>query len=411
MTVYETLERPMPRVLARMEQRGISIDQPVLAKLSNDFGKKQVQLEQEINTIAGTQVNPGSPKQLGDILFGQMGLPGGAKTKTGQWSTGARALEELAEQGHKLPQMILDWRQVSKLRSTYTEALPAYVNPQTHRVHTSYALAATSTGRLSSSEPNLQNIPIRTEDGRKIRRAFVAAPGHKLVSADYSQIELRLLSEVAEVPTLRKAFQDGIDIHAMTASEMFGVPVKGMPPDIRRRAKAINFGIIYGISAFGLANQLSIPREEASAYIKKYFERFPGIRDYMDKTREDCRRDGYVTTLFGRKCHYPDIKSPNPSLRAFNERAAINARLQGSAADIIRRAMIKIEDELTGRKLGARMLLQVHDELIFEVPDKEVDKTIPLVTKVMADAPHPAVNLHVPLQVDARAAQNWDEAH
>jgi DNA polymerase-1 len=394
-----------------MEQRGISIDQPVLAKLSNDFGKKQAQTEQEINKIAGTQVNPGSPKQLGDILFGQMGLPGGTKTKTGQWSTGARALEELAEQGHELPQKILDWRQVSKLRSTYTEALPNYVNPRTHRVHTSYALAATSTGRLSSSEPNLQNIPIRTEDGRKIRRAFVAAPGHKLVSADYSQIELRLLSEVAEVPTLRKAFQDGVDIHAMTASEMFGVPVKGMPPDIRRRAKAINFGIIYGISAFGLANQLSIPREEASAYIKKYFERFPGIRDYMDATRDFCRDKGYVLTLFGRKCHYPDIKSPNPSLRAFNERAAINARLQGSAADIIRRAMIKIENELAAKKLGAKMLLQVHDELIFEVPDKEVDKTIPLVTKVMADAPHPAVSLHVPLQVDARAAANWDEAH
>jgi DNA polymerase-1 len=411
MTVYETLERPMPRVLARMEQRGISIDQPVLGKLSNDFGKKQAQLEQEINKIAGTQVNPGSPKQLGDILFGQMGLPGGAKTKTGQWSTGARALEELAEQGHELPQKILDWRQVSKLRSTYTEALPTYVNPQTHRVHTSYALAATSTGRLSSSEPNLQNIPIRTEEGRKIRRAFVAAPGKKLVSADYSQIELRLLSEVAEVPTLRKAFQDGVDIHAMTASEMFGVPMKGMPPDIRRRAKAINFGIIYGISAFGLANQLNIPREEASAYIKKYFERFPGIRDYMDATRDFCRDKGYVLTLFGRKCHYPDIKSSNPSLRAFNERAAINARLQGSAADIIRRAMIKIEDELTAKKLGARMLLQVHDELIFEVPDKETDKTIPLVKKMMEDAPHPALNLHVPLQVDARAAANWDEAH
>jgi DNA polymerase-1 len=411
MTVYETLERPMPRVLARMEQRGISIDQPVLAKLSNDFGKKQAEVELEINKIAGTQVNPGSPKQLGDILFGQMGLPGGTKTKTGQWSTGARTLEELAEQGHELPQKILDWRQVSKLRSTYTEALPTYVNPDTHRVHTSYALAATSTGRLSSSEPNLQNIPIRTEEGRKIRRAFVATPGHKLVSADYSQIELRLLSEVAEVPTLRKAFQDGTDIHAMTASEMFGVPVKGMPPDIRRRAKAINFGIIYGISAFGLANQLSIPREEASAYIKKYFERFPGIRDYMDATRDFCRDKGYVLTLFGRKCHYPDIKSSNPSLRAFNERAAINARLQGSAADIIRRAMIKIENELTAKKLGAKMLLQVHDELIFEVPEQEVDKTIPLITKVMADAPHPAANLHVPLQVDARAAANWDEAH
>ncbi|HEY5279551.1 MAG TPA: DNA polymerase I, partial [Pseudolabrys sp.] len=365
-SVYETLERAMPRVLARMEERGIAIDQAVLSRLSNDFGKKQVALEQEINTIAGTPVNVGSPKQLGDILFGQMGLPGGSKTKTGQWSTTARELEELAEQGHELPRKILDWRQVSKLRSTYTEALPTYVNPTSKRVHTSYALAATSTGRLSSSEPNLQNIPVRTEDGRKIRKAFVAAPGMKLVSADYSQIELRLLAEVAEVPTLRQAFKDGIDIHAMTASEMFGVPVKDMPAEVRRRAKAINFGIIYGISAFGLANQLGIERNEAGDYIKKYFERFPGIRDYMDETRDYCRERGYVLTLFGRKCHYPDIKASNPSIRSFNERAAINARLQGSAADIIRRAMMRMEPALEEAKLKAQMLLQVHDELIFE---------------------------------------------
>jgi len=401
----------MPCVLAHMEQRGISVDPAVLAQLSNDFGKKQAALEQEINKIAGTQVNPGSPKQLGDILFGQMGLPGGTKTKTGQWSTGARTLEELAEQGHKLPQAILDWRQVSKLRSTYTEALPTYVNRETQRVHTSYALAATSTGRLSSSEPNLQNIPVRTEDGRKIRRAFVAAPGKKLVSADYSQIELRLLSEVAHVPALRKAFQDGVDIHAMTASEMFGVPVKDMPGEVRRRAKAINFGIIYGISAFGLANQLGIERDEAAAYIKKYFERFPGIRDYMEETKEYCRANGYVLTLFGRKCHYPDIKASNASIRSFNERAAINARLQGSAADIIRRAMMRMEGEFAGAKLNAQMLLQVHDELIFEVPEAEVADTIPIIKDVMESAPKPAVALNVPLQVDARAANNWDEAH
>ncbi|MGN6571246.1 MAG: DNA polymerase I [Pseudolabrys sp.] len=409
--VYETLERPMPQVLARMEERGIAIDQAVLSRLSNDFGKKQVTLEGEINTIAGTQVNVGSPKQLGDILFGQMGLPGGSKTKTGQWSTTARELEELAEQGHELPRKILDWRQVSKLRSTYTEALPTYVNPTTKRVHTSYALAATSTGRLSSSEPNLQNIPVRTEDGRKIRKAFVAAPGTKLISADYSQIELRLLAEVADVPTLRQAFKDGVDIHAMTASEMFGVPVKDMPGEVRRRAKAINFGIIYGISAFGLAAQLGIERSEAGEYIKKYFERFPGIRDYMDATRDYCRDHGYVLTIFGRKCHYPDIKASNPSLRAFNERAAINARLQGSAADIIRRAMIRIEPALAEAKLKAQMLLQVHDELIFEAPEKEVADTIALVREVMEGAPHPAIALNVPLQVDARAADNWDEAH
>ncbi len=410
-TVYETLERPLISVLARMERRGISIDRQVLSRLSSDFAQTATRIEAEIKEIAGEDINIGSPKQLGDILFGKMGLPGGSKTKTGAWSTSAQVLDELAEQGHEFPRKILEWRQVSKLRSTYTDALPNYVHPQTHRVHTTYALAATTTGRLSSNEPNLQNIPVRTEDGRKIRRAFVASEGHKLVSADYSQIELRLLAEIADIPVLKQAFQDGLDIHAMTASEMFGVPVKDMPAEVRRRAKAINFGIIYGISAFGLANQLGIPREEASAYIKKYFERFPGIRAYMDQTRDFCREHGYVTTLFGRKCHYPDIKASNPSLRAFNERAAINARLQGTAADIIRRAMARMEDALSEKKLSAKMLLQVHDELIFEVPDDEVAATLPVVQHTMQDAPFPAVLLSVPLQVDARAAENWEEAH
>ena len=410
-TVYETLERPLVPVLARMEGRGIAIDRQVLSRLSGEFAQKAAGLEDEIQKLAGEPINPGSPKQLGDILFGKMSLPGGTKTKTGQWSTGARALEELAEQGHELPQRILDWRQVSKLRSTYTDALPGFVNPDTKRVHTSYALAATTTGRLSSSDPNLQNIPVRTEEGRKIRRAFIAEPGTKLVSADYSQIELRLLAEIADIAALKKAFRDGLDIHAMTASEMFGVPIKDMPGEVRRRAKAINFGIIYGISAFGLANQLGIPREEAAAYIKKYFERFPGIRDYMEETKAFAKKHGHVLTLFGRKCHYPDIANSNPSIRAFNERAAINARLQGTAADIIRRAMIRIEPVLAKGKLKARMLLQVHDELIFEVPDDEVAKTLPVVKKVMEDAPMPAVSLSVPLSVDARAADNWDEAH
>jgi len=412
MTVYETLERPLLPVLARMERRGISVDRQVLSRLSGEFAQRGAALEAEVRELAGDpNFNPGSPKQLGDILFGKMQLEGGTKTKTGQWSTGARVLDELAEQGIELAQKILDWRQVTKLKSTYTDALPGYINPATKRVHTNYALAATPTGRLSSSEPNLQNIPIRTEEGRKIRRAFVAAPGHKLVSADYSQIELRLLAEIADVPSLRQAFKDGLDIHAMTASEMFGVPVKGMPADVRRRAKAINFGIIYGISAFGLANQLAIPREEASAYIKKYFERFPGIRAYMDETKEFAKKNGYVLTLFGRRCHYPDIAASNPSLRAFNERAAINARLQGSAADIIRRAMIRMDDALAKKKLGAQMLLQVHDELVFEVPEGEVDSTLPIVKRVMEEAPHPAVSLSVPLAVDAHAADNWDEAH
>ncbi|HEV3371244.1 MAG TPA: DNA polymerase I [Xanthobacteraceae bacterium] len=410
-TVYETLERPLVPVLARMERRGISIDRQVLSRLSGEFAQRALALEDEIQKLAGEPINPGSPKQLGDILFGKFGLPGGTKTKTGQWSTGARALEELAEQGHPLPQKILDWRQVSKLRSTYTDALPGYVNPQTHRLHTTYALAATPTGRLSSSEPNLQNIPVRTEEGRKIRRAFVAAPGHKLASADYSQIELRLLAAIADIAPLKKAFRDGLDIHAMTASEMFGVPVKDMPGEVRRRAKAINFGIIYGISAFGLANQLGIAREEAGAYIKKYFERFPGIRDYMEETKAFCKQNGYVLTLFGRKCHYPDIVSSNASIRSFNERAAINARLQGTAADIIRRAMIRMDEALEKEKLNAQMLLQVHDELVFEVPDDEVANTLPVVKKVMEHAPMPALDLSVPLAVDARAADNWDEAH
>jgi DNA polymerase I len=410
-SVYETLERPLVAVLARMERRGISIDRQVLSRLSGEFAQRSGALEAEIQSLAGEPLNPGSPKQLGDILFGKFGLPGGTKTKTGQWSTGARALEDLAEQGHALPRKILDWRQVSKLKSTYTDALPGYVNAGTHRVHTSYALAATPTGRLSSSEPNLQNIPIRTEEGRKIRRAFIAADGHKLVSADYSQIELRLLAEIAGIEALKKAFREGLDIHAMTASEMFGVPVKGMPGEIRRRAKAINFGIIYGISAFGLANQLGIEREEAGAYIKKYFERFPGIRDYMEETKAFAKKNGYVLTLFGRKCHYPEIAHSNASIRAFNERAAINARLQGTAADIIRRAMVRMEAALAKAKLSAQMLLQVHDELVFEVPDAEVAKTLPVVEKVMAQAPMPALSLSVPLAVEARGAHNWDEAH
>jgi DNA polymerase I len=410
-TVYATLERPLVPVLAHMEQRGIKIERAMLARFSGDFAQTMARLEDEIAELAGERFNLGSPKQLGDILFGKMGLEGGSKTPTGAWSTRANVLEELAEQGIELAQKILDWRQVSKLKSTYTDALPGYVNKETGRVHTSYALAATTTGRLSSSEPNLQNIPIRTEEGRKIRRAFIADKGAKLVSADYSQIELRLLAEIADVPALRKAFQDGTDIHALTASEMFGVPVKGMPSDVRRRAKAINFGIIYGISAFGLANQLGIGRDEAAAYIKKYFERFPGIRDYMEDTKAFCRQHGYVTTLFGRKMHYPEIKAKNASVRAFNERASINARLQGSAADIIRRAMIRMEPALKQAKLSARMLLQVHDELVFEVDDAEVAKTLPIVAKVMADAPMPAISLSVPLHVDAHAADNWEEAH
>ncbi|MGL4590307.1 MAG: DNA polymerase I [Aestuariivirga sp.] len=410
-TVYETLERPLVPVLARMEMAGIIVDPDVLKRLSNEFATAAAAIETQVYELAGERFNIGSPKQLGDMLYGRMGLPGGRKTATGAWSTDSDALEDLAGQGVELARRVLDWRQLSKLRSTYTDALPGYINPQTGRVHTSYSMAATSTGRLASTEPNLQNIPVRTEEGRKIRAAFVAPPGSKLISADYSQIELRVLAHVADIPQLKKAFADGIDIHAMTASEMFGVPVKGMDPMVRRRAKAINFGIIYGISAFGLANQLGISREEAGNYIKTYFTRFPGIRDYMEATKRAAREQGYVETIFGRRCHFPRINSPNPSERAFLERAAINAPIQGAAADIIRRAMIRMDDALAHAKLGARMLLQVHDELIFEAIDGEVDATIEVVRRVMEKAPEPAVQLTVPLQVDARAAQNWEEAH
>ncbi len=410
-TVYETLERPLAPVLSRMERRGIAIDRPLLSRLSGEFAQSMARLEAEIHHLAGESFNLGSPKQLGDILFGKMGLPGAKKTATGAWSTGAQVLEELADQGHELPRRILEWRQLAKLKSTYADALPTFVHPETQRVHTCFSMASTTTGRLSSSEPNIQNIPVRTEEGRRIRQAFVATPGHRLLSADYSQIELRVLAHIADIPQLRRAFAEGVDIHAMTASEMFGVPVQGMDPMVRRRAKAINFGIIYGISAFGLANQLGIGREEAGAYIRKYFERFPGIRDYMEETKRFARQNGYVATVFGRKAHYPQIHSKNPAERAFMERAAINAPIQGSAADIIRRAMVRMEDALAEAKLSARMLLQVHDELVFELPEGEVEATIPVVRRIMVDAPHPAVTLSVPLQVDARAAGNWDEAH
>ena len=410
-TVYETLERPLPLVLARMERRGICIDRTILARLSGEFAQDMARLEAEVHELAGEPFNLGSPKQLGDILFGKFGLAGGKKTATGAWSTSASVLDELAEQGHELPSKILEWRQVQKLRSTYAEALPRFINPNTGRVHTSYSLAATSTGRLSSSEPNLQNIPVRNEAGRKIRRAFIAAPGHKLISADYSQIELRLLAHIADIPQLKKAFAEGLDIHAMTASAVFGVPVEGMPSEIRRRAKAINFGIVYGISAFGLANQLGISREEAGAFIRAYFERFPGIRAYMDATKKLCKEQGFVSTLFGRKCHYPRIASGTAAERAFNERAAVNAPIQGAAADIIRRAMIRMDDALVQANLSAKMLLQVHDELVFEAPESEVEATIKLVREVMEQAALPAVTLSVPLLVEARAANNWDEAH
>ncbi len=411
LTVYETLERPMPKVLVEMELAGVKVDPARLRQLSNDFAVRMGELEQEAHRVAGRPFNLGSPKQVGDILFSEMGLASGRTTATGAMSTDASLLEDLAAQGHELPRILLDWRQLSKLKGTYTDNLVAAINPTTNRVHTSYSLAAATTGRLASSDPNLQNIPVRTEEGRKIRKAFIAEPGHVLISADYSQIELRLLAHIGDIPQLKAAFANGLDIHAMTASEMFGVPVEGMPAETRRRAKAINFGIVYGISAFGLANQLSIPREEAGAYIKTYFERFPGIRTYMDRMQRQVRSEGFVSTIFGRKIHIPAAHGKSPAERAFGDRAAINAPIQGAAADVIRRAMVRMPSALREAGLKAKMLLQVHDELIFEAPHDEADAVIRVAKQIMERAPEPAVALSVPLVVDARAADNWDDAH
>ncbi|TGN67673.1 DNA polymerase I [Paracoccus liaowanqingii] len=407
-TTYHTLERPMIPVLAQMEMAGIRIDTDTLKRMSNAFAQKMAGLEDEIHGLAGQSFNIGSPKQLGEILFDKMGLAGGKQGKTGAFSTSADVLEDLAAEGHDLPARVLDWRQIAKLKSTYTDALPTYVHPDTGRVHTSYSITGAQTGRLSSTEPNLQNIPIRTDEGRRIRQAFIAPEGYRLVSLDYSQIELRILAHVADIPALKQAFLDGIDIHAMTASQMFGVPVEGMDPMIRRRAKAINFGVIYGISGFGLSRNLRIPRAEAQSFIDTYFERFPEIRAYMDKTVADAKQDGYVTTLFGRRINTPGINQSGPAAGGAR-RAAINAPIQGAAADIIRRAMIRMPQAIAD--LPARMLLQVHDELVFEVRD---DATVPLIDtarRIMEAAAEPSLRLSVPLVVDAGHGANWAEAH
>jgi DNA polymerase I len=411
LTVYETLEQPMPQVLADMECAGVRVDPDLMRRLSHEFSLRMADLEAQAQALAGRAFNLGSPKQIGDVLFSELGHAGGKKTATGVWSTDAGVLEDLAAQGHALPRVLLDWRQLAKLKGTYTDALVLAVNDRTQRVHTSFALASTTTGRLSSMDPNLQNIPIRTEEGRKIRTAFIAEPGHLLVSADYSQIELRLLAHIGDIPQLKRAFHEGLDIHAMTASEMFGVPIEGMPGETRRRAKAINFGIVYGISAFGLANQLGIPQDEAGAYIRTYFERFPGIRAYMDAARARVREHGFVTTVFGRKVNIPMIRSKSVAERQFAERAAINAPIQGAAADVMRRAMIRMPGALAAAGLKARMLLQVHDELVFEAREDEADAVCRVACQVMEHAALPAVAFSVPLKVEARAAANWDAAH
>jgi len=406
-TVYETLERPLVPVLVEMEMHGIKVDRDVLSRMSNGFAQKMASLEFEIHELAGRSFNLGSPKQLGEILFDEMGMPGGKKGKTGAYATGVDVLEDLATE-HTLPGRVLDWRQLSKLKSTYTDALQDHIHPETGRVHTSYSIAGAITGRLASTDPNLQNIPIRSEDGRKIREAFVADTGKSLVALDYSQIELRILAHIADIASLKQAFADGIDIHSLTASQMFDVPLGEMTPEIRRKAKAINFGVIYGISGFGLARNLRIPRAEAQAFIDTYFQRFPGIRTYMDDTVMFAKENGYVKTLFGRKIHTPEIGAKGPHA-GFAKRAAINAPIQGTAADVIRRAMVRMPEAISG--IPAKMLLQVHDELLFEVENAAVDQLKMVAKEVMEKASLPTIKLDVPLIVDAGVGKNWAEAH
>ena len=406
--VYEKLERPLIPVLAKMEMDGIKVDRNTLSRMSNNFAQSMSGLEAEIYDLAGQSFNVGSPKQLGEILFDKLELPGGKKGKTGAYGTGVDVLEDLASEGYELPVKVLDWRQMSKLKSTYTDALQGHINPNTGRVHTSYVISGASTGRLSSTDPNLQNIPIRSEAGRKIREAFIAEEGNVLLSLDYSQIELRILAHIAKIDTLKQAFHEGQDIHALTASQMFNVPLENMDPMIRRQAKAINFGVIYGISGFGLARNLRIPRKEAQSFIDTYFERFPGIRTYMDETVSFAKENGYVETLFGRKVHTSEINAKGPQA-GFAKRAAINAPIQGTAADIIRRAMVQMPNAIA--HLPVKMLLQVHDELIFEVNKDALSETTEVVRKIMEKASEPVVKLDVPLVVDAGFGDNWSEAH
>ncbi|MDC0564837.1 MAG: DNA polymerase I [Rhodobacterales bacterium] len=406
--VYETLERPLIPVLAKMEMNGIKVDRNTLSRMSNNFAQSMSGLEAEIYNLAGQSFNVGSPKQLGEILFDKLELPGGKKGKTGAYGTGVDVLEDLASEGHELPVKVLDWRQMSKLKSTYTDALQGHINSNTGRVHTSYIISGASTGRLSSTDPNLQNIPIRSEAGRKIREAFIAEEGNVLLSLDYSQIELRILAHIAKIDTLKQAFHEGQDIHALTASQMFNVPLENMDPMVRRQAKAINFGVIYGISGFGLARNLRIPRKEAQSFIDTYFERFPGIRAYMDETVSFAKENGYVKTLFGRKVHTSEINAKGPQA-GFAKRAAINAPIQGTAADVIRRAMVRMPNAIA--HLPAKMLLQVHDELIFEVNKDALNETTEVVRNIMEKACEPVVKLDVPLVVDAGFGSNWADAH
>ena len=410
-SVYETIERPLAKVIMDMEKNGVCVDEKILRDLSIKFENDIKKIEKECFEIVGNEFNLGSPKQIGEILFDKLKIKGGKKTPSGAWSTDAETLSFLASSGNILPKLLLEWRGLSKLKSTYTDALPNFINKNTKRIHTSYSMSSTSTGRLSSSDPNLQNIPIKNDEGKMIRGAFIAEEGYSLISADYSQIELRIIAHISDDNNLKKAFKNDIDIHSLTASEVFGVPIKDMSQDIRRKAKAINFGIIYGISPFGLSNQLDISRSEASDYIRSYFEKFPSIRDYMESTKEFAKNNGFVKTLFGRKCIIDDSGNRGPGGKAFMERAAINAPIQGTAADIIKRAMIKIPKNLKKENLETKMIMQVHDELIFETKDSEIEKTMSIVIKEMSEAHKPVVDLSVDLKVEAASGKNWDQAH
>tara|TARA_B100000073_G_scaffold81957_4_gene62469 strand:+ start:11 stop:2677 length:2667 start_codon:yes stop_codon:yes gene_type:complete len=410
-SVYETIERPLAKVIMDMEKNGVCIDEKILKDLSIKFENDIKKIEKECFEIVGNEFNLGSPKQIGEILFDKLKIKGGKKTPSGAWSTDAETLNFLASSGNILPKLLLEWRGLSKLKSTYTDALPNFINKNTKRIHTSYSMSSTSTGRLSSSDPNLQNIPIKNEEGKMIRSAFIAEEGYSLISADYSQIELRIIAHISDDNNLKNAFKNDIDIHSLTASEVFGVPIEDMSQDIRRKAKAINFGIIYGISPFGLSNQLDISRSEASDYIRSYFEKFPSIRDYMESTKEFAKNNGFVKTLFGRKCIIDDSGNRGPGGKAFMERAAINAPIQGTAADIIKRAMIKIPKNLKKENLETKMIMQVHDELIFETKDSEIEKTMSIVIKEMSEAHKPVVDLSVDLKVEAASGKNWDQAH
>ena len=410
-SVYETIERPLAKVIMDMEKNGVCVDEKILKELSIKFENNIKRIEKECFEIVGNEFNLGSPKQIGEILFDKLKIKGGKRTPSGAWSTDAETLNFLASSGNILPKLLLEWRGLSKLKSTYTDALPNFINKNTKRIHTSYSMSSTSTGRLSSSDPNLQNIPIKNDEGKMIRSAFIADEGYSLISADYSQIELRIIAHISDDNNLKNAFKNNIDIHSLTASEVFGVPIEDMSQDIRRKAKAINFGIIYGISPFGLSNQLDISRSEASDYIRSYFEKFPSIRDYMESTKEFAKNNGFVKTLFGRKCIIDDPGNRGPGGKAFMERAAINAPIQGTAADIIKRAMIKIPKNLKKENLETKMIMQVHDELVFETKDSEIEKTMSIVIKEMSEAHKPVVDLSVDLKVEAASGKNWDQAH